>query len=76
MSRDDKTLVGSIFNEIRNDYDFERYALSLVPRGQTEEAEEWAGYSRLLLRETAKKLQLIGKPSIQELFRSFCKSLP
>lgn len=58
----------SFFNEIRNDYDFQRYALSLVPRGRTEEAEEWAGYGRLLLRETARKLALMGNPSVRALF--------
>lgn len=66
---DARTQGWTFFNEIRNDYDFERYALSIVPRGQSEEAEEWASYARLLLRETARKLQLMGKPSIRELFR-------
>jgi type IV secretory pathway TraG/TraD family ATPase VirD4 len=66
---DARTKGWSFFNEIRNDYDFERYALSIVPRGQSEEAEEWASYARLLLRETARKLQLMAKPSIPELFR-------
>lgn len=66
---DERTKGWTFFNEIRNDYDFERYALSLVPRGQSAEAEEWAGYARLLLRETARKLYLLGKPSMEELFR-------
>jgi len=66
---DIRTQGWSFFNEIRNDYDFKRYVLSIVPRGQTEEAEEWAGYARLLLRETARKLQLIGNPSMRDLFR-------
>jgi len=66
---DARTKGWTFFNEIRNDYDFERYALSIVPRGRSEEAEEWAGYARLLLRETARKLQLMGKPSMRELFR-------
>ncbi|MCX7116924.1 MAG: type IV secretion system DNA-binding domain-containing protein [Legionellales bacterium] len=65
---DGRTQGWSFFNEIRNDYDFHRYALSIVPRGRTDEAEEWASYGRLLLRETAKKLALIGNPSIQALF--------
>lgn len=64
-----RTKGWSFFNEIRNDYDFQRYALSLVPRGKTDEAEEWAGYGRLLLRETARKLALMGNPSVRELFR-------
>lgn len=59
----------TFYNEIRNDYDFKRYALSLVPRGQTKEEEEWCAYGRLLLSETARKLALMGQPSIKELFR-------
>ena len=65
---DGRTQGWSFFNEIRNDYDFHRYALSIVPRGRTDEAEEWASYGRLLLRETAKKLALIGNPFVQDLF--------
>ncbi|HGV0688960.1 TPA: type IV secretion system DNA-binding domain-containing protein [Escherichia coli] len=65
---DKRTKGWSFFNEIRNDYDWQRYALSVVPRGKTDEAEEWASYGRLLLRETAKKLALIGTPSMRELF--------
>lgn len=65
---DARTEGWSIFNEIRKDYDFQRYSYSLVPLGETKEAEEWASYGRLLLRETAKKLATIGSPSIRELF--------
>ncbi|KND60581.1 IncW plasmid conjugative protein TrwB [Candidatus Burkholderia verschuerenii] len=66
---DQRTEGWSFFNEIRADYDFHRYALSIVPLGRTAEAEEWAGYGRLLLRETARKLAVMGQPSIRELFR-------
>lgn len=65
---DDRTQGWTFFNEIRADYDFHRYALSLVPRGQTADAEEWCSYGRLLLRETARKLKMLGKPSVYELF--------
>jgi len=65
---DERTKGWTFFNEIRADYDFHRYALSLVPRGQTADAEEWCAYGRLLLRETARKLKLIGKPSVYELY--------
>lgn len=65
---DQRTEGWSFFNEIQNEYDFHRYALSIVPRGRTEEAEEWASYGRLLLRETARKLALTGNPSIHALF--------
>ncbi len=66
---DARTEGWSFFNEIRADFDFHRYALSIVPRGQTAEAEEWASYGRLLLRETARKLVSQGQPSVRELFR-------
>lgn len=66
---DIRTQGWSFFNEIRSDYDFQRYALSLVPRRPSEDAEEWANYGRLLLRETARKLDRIGQPSIRELFK-------
>lgn len=66
---DARTEGWSLFNEIENEYDFKRYALSIVPRGRTAEAEEWAGYARLLLCETARKLWALGNPSMRELFR-------
>jgi hypothetical protein len=59
----------TFFNEIRRDFDFQRYSLSLVPRGKTEEAEEWNSYGRLLLCETARKLALSGQRSVRELHR-------
>ena len=59
----------TFFNEIRAEYDFKRFALSLVPRGQTKEEEEWCSYARLLLRETARKLAEVNKRSVAELFR-------
>ncbi|WP_248345844.1 type IV secretion system DNA-binding domain-containing protein [Anaeromyxobacter paludicola] len=66
---DSRGLGWTFFNEIRAEYDFKRFALSLVPRGQTKEEEEWCAYARLLLRETARKLTLVGQPSVAELFR-------
>jgi type IV secretory pathway TraG/TraD family ATPase VirD4 len=66
----------TFFNEIRAEYDFKRFALSLVPRGQTKEEEEWCAYARLLLRETARKLSLIGQASIAELFRWTTIAIP
>jgi type IV secretory pathway TraG/TraD family ATPase VirD4 len=65
---DGRSAGWSFFNEIRNPYDFRRYTLSLIPRGQTREAEDWYQYGRLLVRETARKLQLMGRASIEELF--------
>lgn len=66
---DARTQGWSIFNEMRNDYDFQRYALSLVPRGETKEAEEWRGYARVLVEEVARKLDELGNPSMRELYR-------
>ncbi len=65
---DSRTQGWSFFNEIQNEYDFHRYTLSIVPRDRTEEAEEWASYGRLLLRETARKLALTGNPDVRALF--------
>lgn len=66
---DSRGLGWTFFNEIRAEYDFKRFALSLVPRGQTKEEEEWCAYARLLLRETARKLVLKEQRSVAELFR-------
>ena len=65
---DSRGLGWTFFNEIRKEYDWKRFALSLVPRGQTKEEEEWCAYARLLLGETARKLALVGRPSITDLF--------
>ncbi|PQZ67622.1 type VI secretion protein [Achromobacter sp. MYb9] len=66
---DQRTEGWSFFNEVRADYDWKRLALSIVPLGKDANAEEWNGYARLLLRETARKLNELGTPSIDELFR-------
>jgi len=59
----------SFYNEIRHDYDYKRYALSIVPRGQSAEEESWRSFGRLLLSECARKLAMIGNPSVHALFR-------
>lgn len=66
---DGRTKGWSFFNEIRNDYDFKRYTLSIIPKSKDAGAEEWRGYARLLFQETARKLAQMGMPSIEELFR-------
>lgn len=65
---DERTQGWSFFNEIRADYDWQRYALSVVPRGSTADAENWANYGRLLLRETAKKLSMSGNPTVRQVY--------
>jgi len=66
---DSRGLGWTFFNEIRAGYDYKRLALSLVPRGQTEDEEEWCAYARLLLAETARALTSMGQRSVKELFR-------
>lgn len=66
---DERTEGWSFFNEVRAEFDWKRLALSIVPLGKDANAEEWNGYARLLLRETARKLHELGTPSIDELFR-------
>ena len=56
----------SIFNEIHNDYDYDRYSFSIVPR-VSGDGEEWNKYARLLMRETMKKLKQHGDCSVKSL---------
>lgn len=66
----------NFFNEVSHDFDFERLALSIVPRGENTEAEEWASYARLLFSETARKLFLLGRPNVGTLYRYTCVAQP
>lgn len=65
---DTRTEGWSFYNEIRTDYDYKRYAMSLVPRGKSPEEEEWNSFGRLLLSECARKLAMNGNPSVRDLF--------
>ncbi|SAI46640.1 type IV secretion system protein VirD4 [Bordetella ansorpii] len=66
---DSRTEGWSFFNEVRADYDWKRFAKSVVPLGADANAEEWNEFGRLLLREAARKLYTLGCPSIEQLFR-------
>jgi type IV secretory pathway TraG/TraD family ATPase VirD4 len=59
----------SIFNELHDEYDFKRYALSVVPKGLTDEAEEWNGYARLLFQAATKKMAAVGNTDIFSLIK-------
>lgn len=59
----------SIFNELRDDYDFKRYALSVVPKGLTDDAEEWNGYARLLFQAATKKMAAVDNKEIFSLIK-------
>lgn len=65
----------SIFNEIRADYDWVRYARSVIAIGLTPHDETWHEYARTLLRCTGEKLARIGSPTVHELFR-LCTLVP
>lgn len=50
---DERTKGWNLFNEIHNEYDYDRFSFSIVPRSEGE-SEKWNSYARLLLRETMK----------------------
>ncbi|HBV4265962.1 TPA: type IV secretion system DNA-binding domain-containing protein [Klebsiella pneumoniae] len=57
------------FNEIRGDYDFERFAVSIVPTAKDSQTEEWNGYGRLLFTEVARKVFNTSRnPTMEEVF--------
>lgn len=65
---DTRTEPWSFYNEIRSDYDYDRYTLSFIPRGSTSEIEEWRSYARILFAATARKIAMTGKrPGIREI---------
>lgn len=56
-------------NEVRKDYDYEKFAKSIIPISADKSSEEWCEYARLLLVECAKKLAALGDTSISSLHR-------
>lgn len=50
---DERTKGWNLINEIHNEYDYDRFYFSIVPRSEGE-SEKWNSYARLLLRETMK----------------------
>lgn len=72
----DKRFPGwSIFNEIRETYDAERYARSVIPDGRGANDQEWHGYAQFLFQETVLKLREDGHKSTDVLVDYLC-SLP
>lgn len=53
---DIRTEGWNFYNEIRQDYDFERFAKSLIQQSNSKEGEEWNRYGRLLFCAVARKL--------------------
>ena len=66
---DQRSESWNIFNELRDPYDFKRYALSVVPKGLTDEAEEWNGYARLLFQAATRKMAAVGNTDIFSLIK-------
>ncbi|EBW7114481.1 conjugal transfer protein TraJ [Salmonella enterica subsp. enterica serovar Telelkebir] len=57
LSPYDKRSPGwSMFNEIRDDFDYDLYAVSIIQESKDRSSEEWYRYGRLLYREVSKKL--------------------
>lgn len=57
----------SPFNEIRNPFDFERLAASVVPECADTSAQQWHAYARQLLAETMRCMMQGGENSTERL---------
>lgn len=70
ISMYDKRTLGWVFyNEIRKEYDFVRYAKSVIPESANSNQEEWNGYARMLFVDCAKRLHSMGDYTIHALHR-------
>ncbi|EIL5862690.1 type IV secretion system DNA-binding domain-containing protein [Salmonella enterica] len=57
------------FNEIKSDFDFERFGVSIVPTAKDSQTEEWNGYGRLLFTEVSRKVFNTSRnPTMEEVF--------
>jgi len=68
LSPYDKRSPGwSMFNEIRDDFDYDLYAVSIIQESKERSAEEWYRYGRLIYREVSKKLLTLKRnPTMEE----------
>lgn len=67
---DTRTAGWNFFNEIRDPYDFERFAKSIIQKSKSNDSEEWNRYGRLLFQEVARKVYTTSRnPTIREVFR-------
>ncbi|HGA2320761.1 TPA: type IV secretion system DNA-binding domain-containing protein [Pseudomonas putida] len=67
---DSRTSGWNFFNEIRDPYDFERFAKSIIQKSKSNDSEEWNRYGRLLFQEVARKVYNTSRnPTIREVFR-------
>jgi len=61
---DERTEGWSFFNEIRNDYDFTRFADSMITKSDSSEGEDFTKFGRLIFSEVAKRLSRDGDQSM------------
>lgn len=57
---DSRTTGWNVFNEIKNDFDYDKICQSIVPTGKDANSEEWNAYGRLLLKDSMKIQKLTG----------------
>ncbi|OKS70538.1 conjugal transfer protein TraJ [Pseudomonas syringae pv. actinidiae] len=67
---DQRSAGWNFFNEIRDEYDFKRYANSIVQKSDSSDSEEWNEYGRLLFTEVAKKVHATKRnPTMADVFK-------
>lgn len=63
---DKRTKGWNLFNEIKTEYDYDRFGFSIVPRAEGE-SEKWNSYARLLLKECMKYVHRSNdKPTLKD----------
>jgi hypothetical protein len=73
LSPYDKRSPGwSMFNEIRDDFDYDLYAVSIIQESKERSAEEWYRYGRLIYREVSKKLLTLKRSPTMEEVMHWC----
>jgi hypothetical protein len=66
---DERTEGWSFFNEIRADYDYTRFANSVITRSDSNEGEAFCQYGRLIFADVARQLARDSNPTMSELHR-------
>lgn len=64
---DARTSGWSIFNEIRNDFDCDQYAIAIIPRSPSTDQEQWNSMARTIVTETLAALLRSGQATTERL---------
>lgn len=64
---DARTAGWSIFNEIRNDFDCDQYAIAIIPRSPSTDQEQWNSMARTIVTETLAALIRAGQGTTERL---------